>query len=71
MQVPKVQENIREKFLVFLDDGIWLGLGKFSVLWRENLSWTFRGLTSRPLISDLTKRDILQLNFSQNNEKVG
>ena len=40
------------------------------LLSREYMSSAFNGLTNRPKISDLTKRDVLQLNLCQNDETI-
>ena len=43
---------------------------KLSVLGRQCLSLAVNVLTNSPKISDITKRDMLQLNFCESNEKL-
>ena len=59
-----------EKCFGFLDNCIRVGYGKFSVLWAENLSSVINALKNRPVISDLSKRDVFQLNLPQNYERI-
>ena len=44
---------------------------KLSLISREYLSSEFNVLTNRPKISDLIKRDLFQLNLSQNDQTIG
>ena len=58
-------------FLFFFDNYIQIGCGNFPVLWRENLPLVVNLLTKIPKILDLIKREVSQLNLSQNYEKIG
>ena len=61
-----MQEKIEKK----LDNYILIGYGKFSVLRREYLSSPVSVLTNSPKISNITKRDISQLNLSRSEEAI-
>ena len=49
----------------FLDNCIWIGRGKFPLLWQEYLPSTLNMWTNIPKISYLTIGEILQLNLWQ------
>ena len=53
----------------FLDNCIWNGYGKLSLLQRRYLSSGVNILTNSLNISHITNRDIFKLNFLQRNEK--
>ena len=61
-----MQEKIEKR----LDNYISIGYGKFSVLRREYLSSAVSVLTNSPKISNITKRDISQLNLSRSEEAI-
>ena len=63
--------KICEKLLGFWDNSIWTFSRNFSYLSREYLRSAINVLPSSPKISDLTKVDIFQLNFSSINRKLG
>ena len=65
---PTCNKKLRKKAFVFLDNYIWIGCAKLSLKWWEYLSLTVIVFKNSPNITDLTKRDILQLNSSQNDE---
>ena len=54
----------------FLDNCIRVEFWKFPVLWGENFSSAINVLTNSPKISDLTKREVLQLNLPESNERI-
>ena len=62
---------MKQNVFDFLDNCIWIGSSKFSLLWREHSSSAVNMLTSSPEISDLTKNDSFYLSLAQNDEKVG
>ena len=49
------KEKWKKKFMVFLDNLIWIGNGKFSLLLPEYSYLEVKVLTSSPKISDLIK----------------
>ena len=53
-----------EKLIRSLDNCIWIGCCKFSLLRREYLSLAVNVLTECPMISHITKRDIFQVIFA-------
>ena len=57
-----------EKYFRFLDNPNRIACGKFSLLQRKHLSSTVNVLTN--VISHITNRDILKLNFPQTDEKI-
>ena len=62
----KKQQNV----FGFLDSCIWIGNGKFSLLWREYSSPAVNMLTSNLEISDLSKNDFFKFNLVRNDENV-
>ena len=56
-----MQQEIENVFCL-LDNCIWIGWGKFSLLSREYLPSAVNVSANSPKISDITKRDIFQLN---------
>ena len=58
-------------FFSFLDKFISIGCGKLSLLRREYLSSEVHVLTNSPEISDLTKRNVFQLNLFQSDKITG
>ena len=65
-----MERIIQEKLFCFLDNCIWIGYQKFSILQRDYLSSADNVLPNIPIISDITKRDILELYFSHKDEKI-
>ena len=61
-------KNCDKKTFFFLDNCIWIGCARLSLEWWEYLSLTVIVFKNSPNITDLTKREILQLNSSQNDE---
>ena len=59
-----------EKWLYLLDNCIWIGCRKFSLLRRKYLSSVVNVLTNSPKISHITNRDIFQLNFNHCDQKI-
>ena len=59
-----------EKIIWSLDNCIWTGCRKFSVLGREYLSPEANVLTKCPIISHIIKRDIFQVRFTQRDEEM-
>ena len=59
----------------FCPNGLFLGKFttefEFCFLWHEYLPAAVSGLRNSPMISDVTKRDVSQLNISQNDESFG
>ena len=49
----------------FLDNWTWIVCDKSFLLGREYLSWAVYVLKNSPKISDITKRDVVALNFCQ------
>ena len=49
----------------FVDNCIWIGNGKLSVLWPEYSSSAVNVLKNSPKISDLIKNDFFKLNLAQ------
>ena len=68
MYIPEMEQKIR-KIFSFLDNCIWNGCSKSSVLQREYLSSAVNVLTKCPKISHITKRDIFQVSFPQSDKK--
>ena len=62
--------KIQKGFLYFLDNCIGIGCGRFSLLSGVYFSLVVNVLISSPKISDVTKRDIFQLNVSQSDEEL-
>ena len=62
----KKQQNV----FGFLDSCIWIGNGKFSLLWREYSSPAVNMLTSNLEISDLSKNNFFKFNLVRNDENV-
>ena len=62
--------KISEKVFGFLDHIIWIAWGKFSLVWPEYMPSAIKLLTNNPKISYLTKRDVLQLNLSENDKTI-
>ena len=58
--------KIWEEGFGFLDNCIWIGCAKFFVKWWEYLSSAVNNIGSVNKQSDVTKRDILQLIWSWN-----
>ena len=54
-----------EKIFSFSDNSIWIGCGKFSLLPGKYFSSGVNVLTNGLKISDITKKNFLQLKFSQ------
>ena len=52
-----------QKVFAFWDNCIWIGCGKFSLLWREFFSSAVNVLRNSSEILDLIKREVFQLNF--------
>ena len=67
----KNAKKMQQKISAFLDNLIWIGTGKFSLLVREYSYVAGNVLSNSPKISDLTKNNLLQLNLAQNDETVG
>ena len=61
---------MRKKTFRFLNNCILIGCDKFSLLSRENSSSAVNVPTNSPAVSDITNRNVFQLNFSHNNEKI-
>ena len=59
-----------EKLFRSLDNGIWIGSGKFSVLRTEYLSPAVNVLTKCPWISPITRRDTFEVRFTHNDEEI-
>ena len=60
------QKNLEknwQKCFCFLDDCLWIGSVKFSLLRKEYLSSVVNMLTDSPKILHITKRNFFQLNF--------
>ena len=55
--------------ICFWGNCIWVGWGKISLVQKEFLSSPVTVLTNGPKISDITNRDIFQLNFPQGDDK--
>ena len=60
--------EIWQKAFGFLDNCIWIGCMKFSLILREYFSWAVNVLTKSPSVANLTKRDLFQLNWSYNDK---
>ena len=58
-----------EKIFTFLDNFIWIGSSKFSLLPGKYFLSGVNVLTSSLKISDITKKDFFQVQFSQSNEQ--
>ena len=54
----------------FVDNCIWIGNGKLSVLWPEYSSSAVNLLKNSPKISDLIENDFFKLNLAQNDKNV-
>ena len=54
----------------FVDNCIWIGNGKLSVLWPEYSSSAVNVLKNSPKISDLIKNDFFKLYLAQNDKNV-
>ena len=66
----KISEKERKVQKNFLDNTIWIGCSKPSLLQRECLSSAVTLSTNNPKISHITKKDIFQLYFPYNDEKI-
>ena len=55
--------------LLFSDNCIWTGSGKFSQSWTGYLSYAVNVLKNNPKISPNTSGDIFQIDFRENDEK--
>ena len=64
-----MQEKIQKKYFSFLDNFIWIGCGKLSLLQRKYFPSGINVLTNGVKISDLSKADFFQLQFIQNDEQ--
>ena len=53
-----------------IDNCISIDFGKFSLLQREYLLCAVIVLTTRPKVSDINKRDTIQLNFPKSNKRM-
>ena len=62
-------KNSQKRF-AFFDNCVWIGCCKFSLLWQESLSSAVNVMTASVKILDLIKKDVFQLNFAQNDEKI-
>ena len=58
-----------KKVTGFLNKCIWIGWGRFSLLWREYLPSAVNVLRDGRKISDFTNREVFQLNLAQIDEK--
>ena len=71
MYSPEMQQKKKiKKSFGFSDYCIWIGCFQFCLLWPEYLSSAVNVLRNSPGISDITKRDVFQLNFSQSDETI-
>ena len=59
-----------EKVICFLENWIWIGCGKFSLIPREYLPSAVNVLTDRPKISHITKRNIFHQKIPQSDRKI-
>ena len=66
-----MKKKLRQKFYGFLDNLIWIGHGKFSLLLREYSQSRVNVLSSTLKILDLIKNNFLKLNFAQDQGKPG
>ena len=62
---------MQQKISAFLDNLIWIGTGKFSLLVREYSYVAGNVLSSSPKISYLIKKNFFEVNLAQDDEKVG
>ena len=66
----KCNENFR-KIFGFGDNYVWACCRNFSQFGRQNLWEAVKGLKNNPKTSHLTRTDVLQLNLSESNGKLG
>ena len=69
MQISGLQWKIKKKkkIVVFLDTCILISNGKIFLLWTKYLS----SQVNSPKISDMSKRDVFQLNLRQDEDTIG
>ena len=69
MRISETHWKIEKKIVSFLDDCIWIGSGTFSLLPEKYLSSDVNVLPNGLKISDITKKDFLQLKFCQSDQQ--
>ena len=62
--------KIQQKIYGFLDNLIWIGSVKFTILLREYSRSAVNVLSSSSKISDLIKNNFFQFNLARDDEKI-